>query len=100
MEGISTSQNAVIRPTRAQISCDLEGEVVILGLRDGTYYRINRMGARIWSLIQNSSTFSQIVETLLKDFDVSRAECEADVGGFLESLHRHGLIAVENEPDS
>lgn len=37
---------------RAQVSCDLGGEAAILHLTTGTYYGLDPVGARIWTLLE------------------------------------------------
>ena len=40
--------HARIARTRAQASCDLGGEAVLLNLESGQYYGLDPVGARIW----------------------------------------------------
>ena len=34
------------------VSCDLDGEAAILDIKDGIYYGLDPIGAKIWNLIQ------------------------------------------------
>ena len=40
-----------------QISTRLEGEAVILDTTDGVYYGLDRVGARVWELLQEATFF-------------------------------------------
>ena len=46
--------------SRAQISCKLAEESVILHLEEGMYYGLNSVGARIWELLQEPRTVREI----------------------------------------
>lgn len=78
-----------------QVSSDLQGEAVILSLRDGTYYGLNEVGARIWRLIQQPIAVRTICATLLEEYDVEPAQCERDLLTLLDDLAAHNLIEVQ-----
>ena len=82
-----------VAATPDQVSADLSGEVVILGMRDGVYYGVESVGARIWALVQSPVRVSTIVETLVAEFDVEPTPCAADVLAFVDSLVAKGLVA-------
>lgn len=42
--------------SKDQLSCDMAGEAAILNLKDGVYYALDSVGARIWALIQEPRT--------------------------------------------
>ncbi|MDH3734022.1 MAG: PqqD family peptide modification chaperone [Gemmatimonadota bacterium] len=75
-----------------QVSTGVEEDAVLLSLRDSTYYGLNPVGARIWSLLSEPVLVSQIVETLLSEYEVARDECEADVLDVLGELFERGLV--------
>jgi hypothetical protein len=77
-----------------QVSCDLEGEAVILSLRNGEYYGLDEVGARIWSLIQQPRTVASIRNTILAEFEVEKEQCEPDLLSFLEDLRQHRLVEI------
>jgi hypothetical protein len=79
----------------ADLSSDLSGQVVILGLKDGIYYELNEVGARIWNLIQQPRSVQSIIDTLLEEYDVSAAQCEADVLTLAEDMAGRGLIEIK-----
>jgi len=75
-----------------QVSCDLAGEAAILSLRNGTYYGLDRVGARIWNLIQQPRTVKEILDTLLAEYDVDAERCAADLQRLLTELTAQGLV--------
>jgi hypothetical protein len=91
--------DAIVVVTKDQVSADLSGEAAILNLKSGMYYGLNKVGARIWSLIQEPKTANEIEDALLREFDVEPVQCETDLFALLNELLSRGLIEVRNEKD-
>ncbi len=79
-----------------QISSDISGEAVILNLNSGVYFSLNRVGARIWELIQKPRSVHEIQDAILKEFNVEPERCERDVIRLLEQLDTKGLIELRD----
>jgi hypothetical protein len=75
---------------------DLQGELVLLNLRTGVYFGLDPVGSRIWQLIEDRRSSTDIVEALLAEYDVARAECEADVREFLAALRDNELVDTDD----
>ena len=89
------SDLSVISVTKDAVHCDVEDEVVILGLKDGVYYGLNPVGAFIWNLIQEPKTVAEIREAVLDEYDVEKEVCEKDLMELLTELSDKGLIEIE-----
>ena len=94
---LDVSENAIISPTQAQISSEIADEAVILNLDSGIYYGLNEVGARIWELIQQPQSFSELCSILLEEYDVSAEACERDLKKILLDLKTASLIEVNDE---
>ncbi len=70
----------------------IDGEVVMLSLKNGEYYGMDAVGTRIWELLESPLSFASLVDNLLKEFEVSREECEADTRDYLETLYQKKLL--------
>jgi hypothetical protein len=81
-----------------QVSTDLGGEAVILGLQSGEYFELKAVGARIWDEIREPKTAGEIVDVLVNDYAVERHQCERDLLALLESLAAERLIEATDEP--
>jgi len=79
----------------AALSPDLPGNVVILGLKDGIYYELEEVGARIWSLIQKPCSIQFLLDTLLKEYEVDAQRCEADLLALAEDMAKRDLIKIK-----
>jgi len=56
-----------------------------------TYY-LNETASRVWSLINGSTTFDEIVHELMERYDVARDECTGEVSRLLDSWSTEQLI--------
>ncbi len=95
--GETISGNSVVVSAKDQVSCDLAGEAAILNLKNGVYYGLDPLGARIWNLIQTPRTVNEVCETLLKEYDVQADRCECDLLALLQKLATERLIEVRDE---
>ncbi len=94
------SKNSIIAAAKEQVSCDLAGEAAILDLKSGQYYGLNSIGARIWSLIQEPHSISEVLHTLVEEYDVDASQCEQDLFALVQKLSASGLIEVQDDADS
>jgi hypothetical protein len=78
------------------LSCDLQGEAVLLNLQSGIYFGLNPLGARIWELIKKPAKVSDVHQQLLNEYEVDASQCEADLVSFLKLLQAHSLIRVHD----
>ena len=74
-------------------------ELVILNLRDGVYYGLEDVGARLWGLLQQPVTVAAICDALVAEYDVEPARCARDVQALLQDLATRGLIEVRESGD-
>jgi hypothetical protein len=91
---LSASSNVVA--TKDQVSSDLAGEVAILHLQAGTYYGLDAVGARIWSLLQKPTTVGEIRDVIVHEYEVEPDRCENDLIALLQRLAHEGLIEVSD----
>ncbi len=82
-----------------QVAADLAEEVVILGMREGMYFSVSAVAARIWALLQTPRRLADVVATLTSEYDGPADECTAEVLAFVEDLAARGLV-VRDAPSS
>ena len=90
----SLSDQSRIVVTKEQVSCDLAGEAAILNLRNGVYYGLDPVGARIWNLVQEPKTFAELRDAVLGEYEVSATHLESDLRELLGQLAEQGLIEI------
>lgn len=84
----------LVSATPEHVSSALEGETVLLNLRDAQYYGLEGVGARIWALLETPRRVAAIRDAIVVEYEVEPAACEADVIAFLEALRDRGLVEV------
>ena len=76
------------------VSCDLDGEAAILDIKDGIYYGLDPIGAKIWNLIQKPLVIDEIIKTILNEYDVDKDQCTNDILELIEELLDNRLVKV------
>ena len=76
-------------------SGELDGEMVMMSVEHGKYYGLDEIGSRIWKLIEQPRSVSEICELLVAEFQVEREKCRQDVLDFLNKLAREDLVKVD-----
>jgi hypothetical protein len=69
-------------------------ETVILDLASGTYFGLDPVGARIWTLLSEGKTLGKTCDAMLDEFEVERGHLEQDVADLLDKLAGQGLIKI------
>jgi hypothetical protein len=91
--------DSVIVASPDQVSCALEDEVAIVHVKEGVYYGLDPVGARIWELIRTPQRVRSIRDALLAEYQVEAERCESDLLQLLQDLRAAGLVAVsDGEP--
>ena len=74
---------------------DLDGEKVMMDLDKGQYFMMNEVGSRIWELTTDNTVIKEIVQALLKEYEVEENECEETVIKFIKQLYEANLVKVK-----
>ena len=69
-------------------------ETVILDLAGGAYFGLDEVGGRIWDLMRQGRSLSQICDAIVAEFEVTPGIVERDVLALAEDLNARGLIRV------
>lgn len=86
--------NTVVKRHPSLLASQVNDDVVLFSAERGMYYGTQAVGGRIWSLIQDEMSVSDICNQLLAEFSVERENCERDVLQFLEQLETEGLVTT------
>jgi hypothetical protein len=93
---VITARSRIVA-AKDQVSCNLAGESVILNLKNGIYYGLNPVGARIWSLIQERKRVEEVRDQIIEEYEVDRDVCERELIALLANLEENGLVDVETD---
>jgi hypothetical protein len=72
----------------------LDGELVMLSVQNSQYYGMDKIGAKIWELIETPKSLKSLVSDLLSHYEVSEEKCTQDTIEFLLKLDEKKLIIL------
>jgi len=77
----------------------LDGELVIVNLRNGAYYSLDPVGTVVWQEVERGSSEAEIVAEMLACFEGDAAVIEEGARSLLAELRREDLVtAAEGAP--
>src|SRR5579864_7271952 len=65
---------------------------IVLDVQQGEMFNLNRVGSRMFELLEMGSTESDIVTIISREFSVSQDVVENDVRELIEALRKHKLV--------
>ena len=74
------------------LSASLSDGAVLLHLYTKRYFSLNETGSRIWSLLEQQATDDEIVDALVREYDVEKPEATRTVNQLLGDLVAERLI--------
>ena len=83
-----------VTANRDHLAAELSGETVILHVEKGVYYGLDKLGTRVWSLIQEPRTIDELVQTILKEYEVEPEQAERDLVALVQDLATNGLAEI------
>ncbi|MGH7469802.1 MAG: PqqD family protein [Longimicrobiales bacterium] len=89
------SKNSTVVATTHQVSCTVHGEAVILQMKDGVYYSLDAVGARVWSRLQQPASVNELCQLIVSEYEVDLERCEQDLLSLLQDLEQASLIEVK-----
>ena len=90
----SLSSDSLVILNGGLVEAEVDGEVVALSIEHGTCYGLNRVGSRIWKLIEKPIRISELCAALLAEYKVEPGVCQREVLDLLEQLRAEGMISL------
>jgi hypothetical protein len=93
MEAIPTRR---FKPRSSDVVSEvIDGEAVIMDLRNGHYFSARQEAAPVWQAIVSGQSDAEILHRLCRDFDADLVYLRAELDGYIETLLRHALIVLD-----
>lgn len=73
---------------------DLDGEKVMMDLEKGQYFMLNGVAGDVWELRKLQRLLKLFITSLMNEYEVERAECEASVKDLLHNMHHANLVMI------
>jgi len=72
---------------------DMDGELVMMDVDQGTYFAINSVGSHIWTMLETPQSMADLTASVVRSFKAGdTAQVSADVERFLNDLSANNLI--------
>jgi hypothetical protein len=75
----------------------VDGESVILNLKDERYYGLDGISTSMWGALTTSESIQVAYESLLNEYDVDGERLRRDLGAFVEKLLERGIVELVDE---
>lgn len=75
---------------------EVDGETVLLDLQGESYFGLDKVGTRIWQLMQTHTDLQTIYDSMLEEFDVEPERLEKDLLTLLKDLTEEGLVTLQS----
>lgn len=72
----------------------IEGESVLLNLKNESYYGLDEVGTRMWELLTTSESIQAAFEKLLDEYEVDAETLRTDLEEMLDNLIDNGLVDI------
>lgn len=79
------------------ISGRLHDEMVMMDLEQGKYFSLNPVATRIWELLEQPMTITELCNQLTEEYEVDSQACMEEVSEHIEELVRLGLVSGSEE---
>ncbi len=77
----------------------LAGEMMVMNLRNSTFYTLNPAATAIWQAADGRTPLREIVETRICGvFDITSEQAQKDAAEFVADLSEHGILQVSDHP--
>lgn len=86
---MKTEKNVILR--------EIAGEYILIptgsmALKFTGVFAVSELGVAVWNLLQQEKSEEEIVESLLREYEVDKETLTADVKEFLQSLREKELL--------
>jgi hypothetical protein len=74
------------------IQSKIGDEVVMLDMDSGFYFGLNSVASIIWGKLEKAISFEEVINELMKEYNVDRQTCENDTRSFWDQLLERNII--------
>ncbi len=83
--------------TKPEIMYRMVGEeAVLLNIQNQSYFGLDPIGARMWTVLNQSASIQTAFESLLAEYSVGEEQLRKDLEAFVEKLLEQGLVETRS----
>jgi hypothetical protein len=94
------STSTQVRIPESIAAHELQGELLLLNSATGVCVSLDPMGTRMWQLIQEHHALHKVLDALLQEYEVTEAQCEQDLLGFVAQMLEDRFVETVAEEKS
>ncbi len=79
------------------LSREVAGESVLLDMTSGTYFGLDPVGTRMWSLLAEHKRLEPVYQVLAEEFDVTEDQLLGDLTRLVDELASRGLLEIHDQ---
>ena len=96
-ENTMIEKNSVVSRSSSVVTRKTGNEYVLVPVANNiadmnSVYTLNETGAFLWELIDGKKTFSDLVESLIAEYEIDKETADADVMSFIEEMKKYLII--------
>lgn len=91
---MSIPPSSRVARSEAIVFTDIDETIVMMDVDEGHYYELDRVGARVWRLVESAPRVAELCEALAAEYEVTAERCREDVEAFLDELNRLRVVQV------
>jgi hypothetical protein len=88
------TDETVIARCGEPLTAAVDDDLIMFDAKRGEYFGLDRVGKRIWELLETPRSMRELCAALEAEFDVTSEACRADVGAFIEHARDAELVEV------
>ena len=90
------NSDTIIARSAQLTSVDVKDETVILDMGSGQYYGLEGVGARIWQILEQPTTFHELCRLVVAEYEVEDGVAEQDIAELVGDLGEKGLVEIRS----
>lgn len=91
-----TSPGTIVSRHAETVAVEIDGEVMLMSLQSGRTFGLDKRGTRIWELLEQPQTLAALVDALVKLYDTTPEQCQADVLEFMGRMTANDLAILQD----
>jgi hypothetical protein len=76
------------------LTTEIDDEIMAMNVARGECYGLDRIGSRIWAMIEQPRQVGELCATLMEEFEVDAETCWRDIDDLLKTLRDNDLVTV------
>lgn len=74
------------------IAKELQGDTVLLNMKNGDYFTLNNMGTEIYNHLCNGTEVDEIADLLFDKYDVEYEKLKEDIFSLIDELKKKDIL--------